>query len=151
MLNKRTTQKELTNLYELSQKAHKKQLPIMLTFGAKWCPFCHTITAEVLNPMILGGKYDGIFMLMRYVSIDDSTPILGFDNKLITKQELAEKYNADLVPATVFLDSKGNKVAESIIGITAIDFHAFLIHKALATAYKNMGLSLQIPHSPRDM
>ncbi len=51
--------KELTNLQELATEARERNLPIMLTVGAEWCEFCHILREEVLDPMALGGDYDG--------------------------------------------------------------------------------------------
>jgi len=144
-------QKELYNLYELAKKAEAKNLPIVLTFVAEWCEFCHILGSEVLDPMALSGVYDENYMFMRYVSIDDPKPIKGFDNKLMIKDKFADKYNADLTPTMIFIDSTGKQVADPIVGIAAIELYSMLIHKALNQAYKNMNKPLKIPSTVEEL
>lgn len=144
-------QKELSNLYELAKKADKKNLPIMLTFVAEWCEFCHILGSEVLDPMALGKLYEGKYMYMRYVSIDDHEPIPGIDNKPINKDKWSDKYDAELTPTTIFIDSKGNQVGPAIVGIASIELYTMLIHKSLNIAYKKMNNPMSIPPFPEGL
>ncbi len=144
-------QKELRNLYALAKKAEQKNLPIMLTFVAEWCDFCHILGSEVLDPMALGGLYEGKYMYMRYVSIDDHEPIPGIDNKPINKDKWSDKYDAELTPTMIFIDSKGNQVAPAIVGIANIELYTTLIHKSLNIAYKKMNNPTKLPPFPDDL
>jgi len=144
-------QKELYNLHELAKLSEKNNLPIMLTFVAEWCEFCHILGSEVLDPMTLGKLYEGKYMYMRYVSIDDHEPIPGIDNKPINKDKWSDKYDAELTPTMIFIDSKGNQVAPAIVGIANIELYTTLIHKALNIAYKKMGNPMVIPPFPEDL
>ncbi|WP_024850094.1 thioredoxin family protein [Hydrogenovibrio kuenenii] len=142
---------ELTNLQTLGQKAKQKNLPILLAFGAKWCSFCHQLRSDVLNPMMLSGRYEGKYMYMRYVSLDDRNPIPGFDGKPISKNQWAEGYGVDLTPTILFVDGNGKEVAPRMVGIPNIELYAAMIHKALNTAYEKMGNSTVIPTMPADL
>ncbi len=142
---------ELMNLQSLAIQSKQSNLPIMLMFGADWCPFCHTLVDEVLNPMMLGGKYEGIYMYMRRVGTDLNKAIPGIDGQPLQKRLWAEELRADLVPTVLFIDGHGKEVAPRIIGITNIEFYPALIHRSLNIAYKNMGNSLTIPIVPNLM
>lgn len=144
-------QKELYNLYELAKKSEQKNIPMMLTFVAEWCEFCHILGSEVLDPMVLGGMYDGKHMYMRYVSIDDHQPIPGIDSKPINKGKWSGIYGADLTPTMIFIDSKGNQVAPAIVGIANIELYTMLIHQALNIAYKKMGNPTVLPPFPEGL
>ena len=140
--------KELTNLQTLAKQSREQNLPIMLTVGAEWCEFCHQLREEVLDPMALGGDYEGRYMFMRYLSIDDHAPIPGLDGSPIIKNKLAYRLNADLTPTVVFIDGHGNEVADKIIGIANIELYTTLIHKRLNQAYQKMNNPLRIDAFP---
>mgnify|MGYP005844527415 CR=1 FL=1 len=135
---------ELTDLQHLAEQARQQNLPILLSVGAQWCEFCHQLRDEVLAPMALSGDYEGRFMLMRYLSIDDHQPIAGVSGKQIIKHEFAESYGADLTPTVIFIDGHGKEVADKIVGISNIEFFSALIHNRLNQAYQNMGNPLRI-------
>jgi len=140
--------KELTDLEQLAKQARQQNLPILLSVGAQWCAFCHQLRDEVLAPMALGGDYEGRFMFMRYLSIDDHQPIKGISGKPVIKYQLAESYGADLTPTVIFIDGNGKEVGDKIIGISNIELFSALIHNRLNQAYKNMGNPLRIEVMP---
>lgn len=139
---------ELTDLEQLAAQARQKNLPILLSVGAQWCEFCHQLRDEVLSPMALGGDYEGHYMFMRYLSIDDHQPIAGISGKPVIKHQLAESYGADLTPTVIFINGDGQEVADKIVGIANIELFSALIHNRLNQAYKNMGNPLRINVMP---
>ena len=139
---------ELNDLQTLGQQAKQQELPIMLLFSAKWCEYCIVLKEQVINPMLINGMYEGKWLFIRQVSIDDSEPLKMVDGSVVKKSDWAYKLNADLTPTIVFIDGNGKKIAEPIIGISEITLYASLIHARLNEAYKNMGLTKQIPATP---
>jgi len=140
--------KELTNLQQLAKKSEQLKLPIMLMFGAEWCDFCEVLQESVIDPMILGGLYEGKVVLMRHVGVDEPDPIPSWDGTLIDKAKWAYALDADLTPTVLFFDANGREVGPRIIGISAITLYTGLIHQSLNIAYKNMGLTKRIPVTP---
>lgn len=143
--------KELNNLQQLSVESKQNNLPILLSFGAEWCEFCEQLKDEVLDPMALGGQYEGKYVYLRYVSIDDPDPIPGFNGTDVIKADWAEAYGSDLTPTVLFIDGEGKEVAPRIVGISNIELYSAMIHRALNTAYKNMNNPLTIPAMPEQM
>ncbi|WP_051145057.1 thioredoxin fold domain-containing protein [Thiomicrorhabdus sp. Kp2] len=143
--------KELANLQTLAEKSEQLQLPIMLMFGAQWCEYCELLNESVFNPMALGKLYEERVVLMRHVGVDESAPIPDWNGQLMNKANWAYKLNSDLTPTVLFLDSKGQEVAPRIVGVSEITLYAGLIHERLNIAYKNMGLTKQIPVTPEKL
>lgn len=139
---------ELTNLPELAIQSNQQQLPIMLIFSAEWCEYCEILDEYVFTPMILGKLYDNKLMLMRHVGLDEPEPITDWDGQSLTKEQWAYKLDADLTPTVLFVNAQGKEIAPRIIGIPEISLYANVIHRNLNIAYKNMGLSRQIPTTP---
>lgn len=139
---------ELNDLQALGQEAQKNQLPIMLLFSAKWCDYCLVLKDQVLEPMLLSGMYEGQWMYMRQVNLDDGTPLKTIDGRTLSKGKWAFQMKADLTPTILFLDGNGKQVAEPIIGISEVTLYTGLIHSRLNQAYQTMGLKRQIPATP---
>ena len=139
---------ELQDLQTLANKAEAKNLPIMITVGAEWCDFCYILKKNVLNPMMLGGDYEGKKLFMRYLSLEDDTPIPGIAGEKLVKREWAEQHQADLTPTVFFIDSHGREVADKIVGISALELYMGLIHQRLNQAYKNLGNPKRVATMP---
>ncbi|VAW46049.1 hypothetical protein MNBD_GAMMA04-252 [hydrothermal vent metagenome] len=140
--------KEVVNLQALGELSHKKQLPILLMFGAKSCEYCNLLIQEVLEPMALSGLYDGKVMLMRHVGVDEPSPIPSWTGALLKKSQWAYALDADLTPTVLFVNGRGEEVAPRIIGVPEIILYSGLIHQHLNMAYQNMGLEKHIPATP---
>ncbi|NPA71351.1 MAG: thioredoxin fold domain-containing protein [Gammaproteobacteria bacterium] len=140
--------KELQNLQTLGEQARQAELPILLMFGAEWCEFCEQLNEEIFEPMGLNGLYEGKVMFMRHVGVDEQALIPGWNGQMIKKSNWAYALDADLTPTVLFVDGSGREVAPRIVGISEITLYAGLVHQNLNTAYKNMGLSKQIPITP---
>ncbi len=140
--------KEAVNLQTLGTLSQQKQLPILLMFGAESCDYCKLLIQDVLEPMALGGIYEGNVVIMRHVGIDEQALIPDWNGNLIKKSQWAYQLNADLTPTVLFVDATGKEVAPRIIGISEITLYAGLIHQRLNTAYQTMGLNKQIPATP---
>lgn len=140
--------KELQNLQTLGEQSKQLELPILLMFGAEWCEYCHVLTENVFEPMMLSGLYEEKAVLMRHVGVDESALIPDFSGKPIKKSKWAYQLNADLTPTVLFLDGNGKEVAPRIVGIPEITMFSGVLHKNLNIAYQNMGLDKRIPATP---
>lgn len=136
--------KELDDLSVLSQQAKSANLPIMLMFGAEWCEFCEILDQEVLSPMALSGDYEGKFMFMRHVGVDERAPIPGFNGDPIIKHEWAYELDADLTPTVIFLDWRGYEVGRRIVGISNYELFSVMIHQSLNQAFKVLNNPIRI-------
>jgi thiol-disulfide isomerase/thioredoxin len=146
--NSNTTFKELKNLQALAEKSKQLNLPIMLMFGAEWCEYCELLNEQVLTPIAISGLYEEKVVLMRHVGVDEAKPIADWYGKPLIKEKWAYELDADLTPTVVFFDGFAREVAPRIVGISEISLYASLIHQNLNIAYKNMGLTKQIPATP---
>ncbi|MBN2647832.1 MAG: thioredoxin family protein [Thiotrichales bacterium] len=142
---------ELENLPALSAQAKQKELPILLLFSAQWCEYCTVLKEQVLEPMMLGGLYEGRYVYLRQVSLEEDHPIVDWHGKTLTKRQWAYQLGADLTPTLLFVDGNGKEVAERITGIPELTLFAGLIHNRLNQAYQNMELNKRIPSTPEQL
>lgn len=146
-----TKLQEMDDFHWIAQQARADNIPIMIMFTAAHCEFCHILTDSVLDPMILGGLYDGYAMYMRKVSTDRHRYIKFNENETIGKRQFARMYNADITPSVIFVNANGIPVAEPLIGVMDSQLYAGLIHQRLNQAYERMGNPMRLPVSPEDM
>lgn len=142
---------ELMDLQQLAAQANNKQLPALLLFSAEWCEYCQVLKEQVLNPMMQNEMYEGKWVLLRHVGIDEDEPLTQLDGSKINKADWAYQLNADLTPTVLFIDSRGQEVAERIVGISEVSLFAALVHSRLNDAYQNMGLERRIPPTPEQL
>lgn len=145
------TLQEMDDFHWIGQLANQKNIPIMIMFTAQGCEFCRQLKREVLNPMILGGLYDGYAMYMRQVSLDDYTPLKFSDEESIDKRAFARMYRAEITPTIIFVNSRGIPIAEKIVGVFDTQLFAARIHQAINQGYEQLGNPMELPTRPDDM
>ena len=122
--------REVTDLQAVGQEARGRKLPILIMFSIQGCPYCDVVREEFLKPMLRSGDYDDRVIMLELYS-DSYTQLRDFNGQLISSNELTQRYKAGFAPTVVFLDSRGNELAERLIGITTRDFYGGFLDEAI--------------------
>jgi len=121
---------DLTDFKADATQAKTKNLPILLMFSASYCGFCSIVKEEFLKPMKISGDYTNK-VLVRIVELDSIDDIIDINGETIEPEALAQRYNADLTPTLVFVDSNGNELTQQMVGVTTIDFYGGYLDEAI--------------------
>jgi thioredoxin-related protein len=124
------TLKEGLNLSADGVEANKKQVPVLLFFSMKHCPFCIEVEEDYLKPILRNSDYDSK-VVIRKIRIDSVGDMRDFTGKVRDIEEFSDDYNVSMVPTLILVDSQGNKVASSIIGIANSHYYSFELDKAI--------------------
>ena len=108
---------QIQDLRNTAQLSQTKNLPILIMFGTDECPYCERLREEFLVPMIISGDYVSK-VILREVHIGYNSSLIDFSGKKMSTRQLARQYGVKLFPTTIFIDSYGTPLVESIIGIT---------------------------------
>lgn len=108
---------QIQDLRQTAQLSQLKNLPILIMFGTDECPFCERLREEFLIPMIISGDYVNK-VILREVHIAYQSSLIDFSGNKISTREFSRQYGVKLFPTTIFIDSHGTPLVESIIGIT---------------------------------
>lgn len=115
--SQRPTLKQITDIRETAKLADADQLPILMMFGTDECPYCRLLKEDFLIPMIISGDYTDK-ILLREVHVAPQSDIIDFSGQKIAVSDFAARYKVRLFPTMVFIDSNGQVLVKSIIGIT---------------------------------
>lgn len=118
------------NLDVDANEANEKQLPILMFFSMKHCPFCIEVEEDYLKPMLRNAEYDKK-IIIRKVRIDGTASVRDFTGKERDAAEFSEDYNVSMVPTVVLVDSRGNRLSPSIVGIANSHYYSAELDNAI--------------------
>ncbi len=101
------------------------------------CSYCIQITEEILKPMLISGHYDNTTVFSE-LEINTGRIIKDFSGIETDATAFAQRYNAWATPTLLFLNSKGEEIAEKMVGINTIDLYGYYVDKALRIAHKKI-------------
>lgn len=119
-----------TNLQNDGELAKSRSIPLLIMFSQADCPFCHTLTEEILEPMLISGDYTDR-VLIRELMIDDSRDLIDFSGKSIAPRAVFTRYLLYVTPSILLLDNQGNELAERQIGINTVDYYGYYLDRAI--------------------
>ena len=122
--------KEGSDLTLDAKESSKKQIPILMFFSMEHCPFCMEVQEDYLKPMLRNSEYDSK-VIIRKMRIDSAGTIRDFKGNKRDPGEFSDDYNVSMVPTLVLVDSQGNKIAPSIIGIANSHYYSSELDDAI--------------------
>ena len=121
----------------LKEQAESAELPVLLLFTAQDCDYCEAIRSNYLEPMIRSGKYSSS-ILFRQLYIEDYSYVRDKNGELIGGDQVALKYDVDVTPTILFLDSDGNELTERLVGLSGADYFDKLLSTHISLARTNL-------------
>jgi len=101
------------------------------------CSYCTLITEEILQPMLISGHYDNTTVFSE-LEINTGRTIKDFSGIEIDATAFARRYNAWATPTLLFLNNKGEEIAEKMVGINTVDLYGYYVDKSLRIAHKKI-------------
>jgi thioredoxin-related protein len=126
------------DLYEDGRSAERDCKPLLLEFSDTGCSYCRLLEEEVLDPTLLNRDYDRR-VLMRKLLIDRHRTLRDFDGESsVDAQQLAQRYKVRVTPTLVFVDARGQEIAERMVGVTTLDMYGGYLDLALDSARRKL-------------
>lgn len=120
-----------TDLQADGELARQHQVPILLMFSQRGCPWCRYVEEDQLKPMLRNAEYRAQ-VIIRQVMTDNYGTLIDFDGSKTTAAQLAARYNASLTPTLIFIDHTGQLLAPRILGVRNTDYYGLDIEEGLA-------------------
>ena len=121
-----------TSLLQAAQAAKAKGEPLVVLISLPGCVYCELVRRSYLLPARLN---EGLHAWQLNVN-DKTAPLTGFDRKPTTAALQAKAWKATFTPTVLFIGSKGQELAERLVGIAVPDFYGAYLEQRLTTARK---------------
>lgn len=135
--------KTVNDIREIQQQASSENIPILLLFTSEGCDYCEAIRNNYLNPMIASGDYRKT-ILFRQLYIDEFNLLRDREGKLVGGDQLALQFSVDVAPTILFIDAKGQEVAERIVGLSGADYFDETLQQHIQQAVKVLAESTSV-------
>ncbi len=104
--------------------------PLVLLITLPGCPFCELVRRSYLLP----ARQDAGLQAWQLDVTNRTSVLIGFDGKPTTAALQTSAWKARFTPTVLFLDVKGQALAERLVGVAVPDFYGAYLEDRLATA-----------------
>jgi len=122
-----------TNFYITAKQAQIKNIPILVMFSSIYCDYCKFIKKEFLKPMLKSGDYSDK-VIIKIVEDDESDEVIDFNRRIIDSGDFSDRYGITFTPTIIFINSKGQEVAERITGLGNVEYYGGFLDDAIDQA-----------------
>ena len=121
---------EITDLSQLSAQAKTEQKLIMLEVSASYCSYCRVLEENIIKPMLRSGDYNANVLIRRF-ELDSYAALKDFEGSQVTNDELAMRWDIQVTPTLIFLNSQNQEVSNRIIGVNSLDYFGSYVDNAI--------------------
>ena len=127
------------DLQKTGATAAKHNVPIVIFATATWCNYCKKLEQNILYPLLQTtdmekyGEFQQILLDKAHWMMKD------FDGNDVEMKTYGPKLGVFVVPTTLFFDSKGNQIADPIIGLTLEEHYPSNLEKRINQALEALG------------
>ena len=124
----------LVNDFTLEAKtAQAREVPILVMFGRRGCPFCDQVLKEFLQPMQRNAEYDAK-VIMRQIDAGSSAKLRDFSGKLTSHARFAAENKIKLVPTIKLFNAEGKELTEPLVGLSTPDYYGGFLDQRIDEA-----------------
>lgn len=110
----------------------EKKIPILVIYSRDDCGWCEMVRNRYLIPMNKDPA-NADRVLIREIDLDGDfdTPLTDFTGRTTTHSAFARTRRIRLTPTLDFLDDRGARLVEPIVGVRLADFYGTFIERAI--------------------
>ncbi len=116
-------------------RARSDGKPLVVLYTASYCEFCEAVKTGYFRHLEADPRYASRIIL-REVVIDSALELTDFAGNDLTHGRFAEDRGVMLVPTVRFLDSRGETVADPLVGVSNLDFYGWYLDQRIQIAMK---------------
>ena len=127
------------DLQKTAAVSEKHQVPIVIFVTATWCNYCKKLEENILEPLFVTTDLEE-YGSFRQLLLDKAHWMMkDFAGNDIEMKTYGPKLGVKVAPTTLFFNSKGEQIADPIIGLTLEEFYPGNLEKSLNQALKALG------------
>jgi thioredoxin-related protein len=121
------------DLAAAAREARARQVPVLLAFMQKTCPYCAIARKDYLEPMQADPAWRGRVIMLE-IDVDEERALRDFAGAQTTHRAFARRLGVRRVPTLIVFDSDGEPAARPIVGLAgSSDFYRLYITQAIET------------------
>ncbi len=129
----------LKDLERDSKQAGREGKPLILFFSLPDCTYCKVVRQNYLLPLLRNRDVKQR-PLIREVDITSMQDVKNFNRTLTTQREVAQRFNVQVAPTVLFMDSNGNLLTTAIIGGDIAGLYGGYLDNAFAESAEKLSV-----------
>ncbi len=117
-----------THLQRLAEALAAQGRPLVLMVSLVDCPFCHRVRLSEMRPRQQEG------LVVAEIDISGPRTLVDFAGASATHRDMARRYRVQVAPTVLWLNRKGDEVAERLVGASIPDFYGAYFDERMAAA-----------------
>ncbi|MCB2018687.1 MAG: hypothetical protein KDF54_14430 [Hydrogenophaga sp.] len=113
-----------------AQAAVARGEPLVVMTTLSGCPYCDLVRNHHLLPMMNKGQVIAVQIDIR----DRTGNLQGFDGNMTTPADQAKAWKARFAPTVMFFGTRGEELAERLVGVAVPDFYGEYLDERLRLA-----------------
>lgn len=132
------------DLKKTADTAKTHNIPVVIFYTATWCNYCKKLEENIIHPLLETTNIEDYAEFRQVVMDKAHWRMKDFAGKDIEMETLAPLQKVKVAPTTMVYNSKGELIAEPIIGLTLEEFYPGNLEKAINTGLKALGNSKRL-------
>ena len=127
------------DLQKTGASAAKHNVPVIIFATATWCNYCKKLEENILFPLLQTTKLEEYGEFKQLLLDKAHWMMKDFDGNDIEMKTYGPKLGVIVAPTTMFFNSKGEQIAEPIIGLTLEEHYPGNLEKRINQALEALG------------
>ncbi|MBD3756166.1 MAG: thioredoxin fold domain-containing protein [Gammaproteobacteria bacterium] len=127
------------DLQKAGAVAEKHQVPVVIFFTATWCNYCKKLEQNILHPLLETTDMESYAEFSQVVMDQAHWMMKDFDGRPVEMKDYAQTKSVVVAPTTLFFNSKGEQIAEPILGLTLEEHYPGHLEKRINQALEKLG------------
>ncbi|BCN92663.1 hypothetical protein THMIRHAM_04480 [Thiomicrorhabdus immobilis] len=127
------------DLQKAGKTAEKHNIPVVVFFTATWCNYCKKLEENIIHPLLERTDIENYAEFRQIVMDKAHWQMKDFSGQAIEMKSFAPSQKVKVAPTTYVYNSKGDLIAEPILGLTLEEFYPGNLEKAINQGLKALG------------
>lgn len=114
-----------------AQVARARRIPLLVFYSRDHCSWCEMVRRSYLAPLANDPAASRRVLIREVVIAGQATPLADFAGRATTHAAFAAAARVRLAPTLDFLDDRGNRLVDPIVGVSSPDFYGTFIDRAI--------------------
>jgi thiol:disulfide interchange protein len=127
------------DLQKIGQVAEKNQVPVVIFATATWCNYCKKLEENILTPLLETTPIEEYAQFQQILLDKAHWMMKDFAGNDVEMKVYGPQLGVQVAPTTLFFNSRGEQIAEPIIGLTLEEHYPANLEKRINQALEALG------------